>query len=330
LLLSLIPKQPNLIITSLDKKISWNKERPLTPQNLNKFSESTLLTSNCRSPNELKEQWLDILKPGSKSDLETNSTSKTNEESQWENNLYKQIEKKSSALEKLNTSIFELNPEPWFQIGELLKYKTMKDLIPDWSKYLNPHHILSENMKNTFSKAKQIQSKKEASLRRLEVLKSEVDELKKILHDGFENSKNLKHLNSKNPIQKFYEKNSKSDSIKFRKLEINNESYACMGKSAKDNLALLRKAHAWDIWLHFKDYPGAHGLIFSNKNTPVSESSILKVAQWLALESIRTKEKLKNQDLEIVYTQCRFVKPIKGDKLGRVQFQNQKVLKIKV
>jgi predicted ribosome quality control (RQC) complex YloA/Tae2 family protein len=72
-----------------------------------------------------------------------------------------------------------------------------------------------------------------------------------------------------------------------------------------------------------RDYPSAHAVIQRNKNQNVKQEEIREVALWLTQESLQKKLLLPGTRLEVVHTECRFVRPIKGDKLGRVNYQNE-------
>jgi len=105
--------------------------------------------------------------------------------------------------------------------------------------------------------------------------------------------------------------------MKLKDLEV------VIGKSAKDNLEILRKARAWDIWMHFKDEPGAHLVIFRGRRREVTQNELQQIAKWFV--STTLKETL-NRPIELIYTEERYVQPIKGDRLGRVKYQKEKVL----
>jgi predicted ribosome quality control (RQC) complex YloA/Tae2 family protein len=95
-----------------------------------------------------------------------------------------------------------------------------------------------------------------------------------------------------------------------------------VGRSSRDNLALLRKARAWDFWLHLKDVPSAHAILQREKNQHLKDQDLNKAGKWLVEQSFRLKkEKYQGQRFEVVFAECRYVRPIKGDKVGRVTYQ---------
>ena len=103
-----------------------------------------------------------------------------------------------------------------------------------------------------------------------------------------------------------------------------------MGKSAQDNLQLLRQAKAWDLWIHLKDYPSAYAIMQKAKEQKVSDSAITQASQWLVKESLKNKKNLAGVKLSVVITECRHVRPIKGDRLGRVTYHHARELLITV
>jgi hypothetical protein len=121
----------------------------------------------------------------------------------------------------------------------------------------------------------------------------------------------------------------KFKSLKLRKLQLVS-SVAYLGKSARDNLGLIRAARAWDLWVHLKDMPGAHAVIFRAKNQVITESELRQVAGWIWSESQSGSLKKTNLnliDFDFLVAEIRFVKPIKGDRVGRVRVQKFKIYK---
>jgi len=103
---------------------------------------------------------------------------------------------------------------------------------------------------------------------------------------------------------------------------------AFMGKSAQDNLKILRSANSWDYWLHLRDFPSAHVIIARPKGLKIAEEEIKIVGEWLIKESL--KKNYIGIAYEIIICECRHVKPIKGDRTGRVHFQHERVFRLKV
>jgi predicted ribosome quality control (RQC) complex YloA/Tae2 family protein len=104
---------------------------------------------------------------------------------------------------------------------------------------------------------------------------------------------------------------------------------AYVGKSAKDNMALLRSAKAWYLWMHVRDYPSGHLILQQNKGQTITETDLKDLALFLVKESGFAKSLQTGDMFDVQYTECRYIKPIKGDKLGRVHVQKEKVLRLR-
>ncbi len=105
-----------------------------------------------------------------------------------------------------------------------------------------------------------------------------------------------------------------------RALEIKPGVRALCGKSAKENMELLRKAKSWHIWMHLKDYPSGHLILDIPRNYAVSEKELESCG--LFLFKVAAPRKLHASDqvkFEVIFTEAKFVKPIKGAKSGLVQ-----------
>ncbi|RKV25058.1 hypothetical protein DD741_07320 [Helicobacter pylori] len=79
-----------------------------------------------------------------------------------------------------------------------------------------------------------------------------------------------------------------------------------LGKNQKENIKLLQDARANDLWMHVRNIPGSHLIVFCQKNTPKDEI-IMELAKML----IKMQKDAFN-GYEIDYTQRKFVKIIKG------------------
>ena len=103
-----------------------------------------------------------------------------------------------------------------------------------------------------------------------------------------------------------------------------------MGKSAQENVKLLKAAKPWSIWIHLKDYPSAYAIIFYGKTVKLSDQHIRTAAQWLVEESFRNKKETPGYKVKVIFTECRYVKLLKGDRLGRVTYSLAKELVISI
>ena len=227
----------------------------------------------------------------------------------------KKISKKEKAIIKMTEKLDELEKETWFQLGRYLQEQQTLEVPEIWQDRIDKNQSLVENIENCFNKHKLEKKKKQGTLDRLRTLKKEVLDLQQGLEQG-DLPKELKSSSKKSLLSQA--------EAKGRKLVLTEDIEAVIGKSAKDNLSILRKAKSWFLWLHIKDRPGAYGVISRGRGQKVSEVQIRQVCSWMLKESRIFDE----GRVEFLVTECRHVQPIKGDKLGRVTHRQARVLTV--
>lgn len=295
----LIPKHANMIVRCDKKNISWERPQELKERTPSSEEESI----EVRSLEEILEEWQNSRKQPVKTALDPVA--------QWERQRQKDIDKKLKALAEIKIRLEEDRASEWYALGEHLKTYGHENLSEQWSSLYDSQKNLSWNIENSFGKAKQIEKKREGTLERVEILEKEIETLRGARFQPKAQRSGLDDL-------------MKSTEAKGRKLNLENGMIVYLGRSAADNLALLRKAKAWDFWFHLKDYPGAHAIVHRLKDQDLSYEDLQKVARWVAQESLSSKNLSLGQKLAVVYVECRFVRPIKGDKLGRVTYHSEK------
>ncbi len=238
----------------------------------------------------------------------------------------KSIEKKSKALVALRASLHSDEVQKWRDLGEALKFK--QGLSAEQEKMCDSKLSRIENMNRAFQKAKDLEKKKSGSLDRIAILEKEVTELQTKLQNpaALLNSSLNPKASARNSDQKLSKGLLEKSETQGRRLQLETGFEAIIGKSAKDNLSLLRKANSWDLWLHLKDYPGAHAIIHFPRGKIVPQKMIEQVAAWVVRESLKKSELSGAYDVVVV--EARYVRPIKGDKLGRVSYHNPKTYRI--
>jgi predicted ribosome quality control (RQC) complex YloA/Tae2 family protein len=164
-----------------------------------------------------------------------------------------------------------------------------------------------------------------------EDIKMKKDQIERIFKRRSEIEKELARPNQENSQKKINFKSDDSSQIHGKNWIIELGLVASVGRNAKENIDLLRKAKPWFIWIHLKDFPGAYGIIQKTKNKEVAMDTLKDVCIWVAKMSLKNKFKnFENLKLEFIYTECRFLQPIKGDKLGRVTYRNEKTLRLQI
>lgn len=297
----LIPKQCNLIVKAQGKQVAW--ERPME-------LSAAPVVENPPEPRELAvihEEWLAEQAGKKQSSLDPVA--------QWEKQKQKDLEKKRRALAEIQKQIDSDREQLWYEAGQYLKTHGSLQVPEDLQACVDVRQSLSWNIENCFSKAKQMVNKKEGARERLDELVLEIAKLEGSRYSEKQSKPALVDL-------------MKKAEARGRKLHLASGALAYCGKSAADNLALLRQAKAWDYWLHLRDFPGAHAIIHRQRDQLITDAEIQEVAGWVARESLSSKSLMVGQKVAIVIVECRFVRPIKGDKLGRVTYHSERSLNL--
>ncbi len=309
--MEVIPRTPNIIVNTSDgKKISWFKPR-------NREAQAAQEINEARSFTQLIKEWRDSFFTSNRKDR-SGSASGGDLLSEIFKKRQKDLEKKKRALAEIEKTLDPLETQRWFELGELLKWKKVSELQKDWEDLLDSRLTMAENRERAFAKGKQLELKRAGTLKRKEIILKEIAELES---DQVPKSGLVPKPKSKVPVIK---------EAKLRTKTLDSGYVAHLGKSAADNMKLLRQSQPWDMWIHLRDYPSSHAILHRNKNQNLPMADIEIVAIWLAEQSLGTKQISAGQKIDVVYTECRFVKPIKGDKLGRVHYQSEKVLTVRL
>lgn len=313
----LIPKQTNLLVEAQDEKgkiknISWYPVHELASHESRATGSEE---EDQRSIPFLMRQWFDRRSLMSqKSRTQNNPSSSLSPYEKWQKQKQKDVAKKTNALNGIQKQIDLFKSEPWAQVGEHLKANGFQRFPPEWTAFVSFERSVSENMQNAFEKAKSAKSKIIGALERKRLVQAEISALQDLSEARFE-------VEMKRASDKKNKPPARVIEGRFRKLNVNENNVVCyMGKSAQDNLDLLRKAKAWDYWMHLKDYPGAHAIIHRQKDQGVAEQDLIKCARWLVKEGLNEKQIQLGGRFAVVMAECRHVRPIKGDKLGRVTY----------
>ncbi len=300
----LIPKQANLLVQAGAKSIAWDKPKELKVQ-----SEKVELPAP-RKIEDIQEEWRVQFNSGTRPAIDPKA--------QWEKKKARDLEKKRKALLEIEEGIQENNASKLFALGESLKAMlpidfSQNNIQPEFHDYLDFTKSIFTNIQMVFEKAKKAEVKTAGSSERKKILLEQISKLENMSYD--QGVVNAGRPQLDDLMQKAV--------AKGRKLNLESGAIVYCGRSASDNLTLLRKAKAWDYWLHLKDYPGAHAIIHRSRNEEISSAEIRKAALWVLKESISSKQVIAGQKYAVVMVECRFVRPIKGDKLGRVSYHSE-------
>ncbi len=318
----LIPKQANLIVRKDNKSISWYQVKELA-QNDPKYVQNND-DEEIRSISFMMSQWLRRRGEMAGSSAVNLAVNFLNPFEKWKKNKEKDLAKKKKARLAVAEQIAKFRNEEWSEVGEYLKTSRLSliNLKPEWSVYIDFKKSVSDNMQHCFEKAKSAKTKIKGAELRLLVLKEEIAALAELTQEKYEQFLNLQN-------QKKNKTTVRKVEGRLRKMQIEESGLvAYIGRSAADNMSLLRRAKPHDLWLHLKDYPSAHAIIHIQKSQKVSDLDLKKIASWLVKEGLPERKTLAGGKFSVVVAECRHVKPLKGDKLGRVTYQNAREILI--
>mgnify|MGYP000515966789 CR=1 FL=1 len=224
------------------------------------------------------------------------------------------IKKLKKAVDKIEIDREKRKDQRWKAVGMLITNSQSLEVAPEDEKYIDSDLSLSENIQNCFKKAKDQEKKLLGAEERITELKSEIEALEKGDSSSFKTT-NFDLM--------------KKSQTKGRRLELEPGVVVSVGKSAADNLKLLRAARAWDYWMHLKDLPSAHAILQRERGQKLSPKLMQAAAQFLIKMNYGSKgDQKKGEAFDILFVESRFVRPIKGSKTGSVNFSNETVLRI--
>jgi hypothetical protein len=307
----LIPHGVNIIVKTPEKSLSLFPAKSLPPS-------STTTDNALRESFDIEgylDDWMGAILGGSSKKVAVDELDVKEKRKQ------KEVAKKQSLINKLQDDLKSMD-KPWLAVGEYLKIHQSIEVPEDWAKLIDPAIPLNANMQRCFDRHKLQEKRKEQMIERIEHLVNEIDELQSESHSIADTPGR--------PVKSLAGELLSKAKAKGRKLILSEGIEAVFGKSAKDNMALLRRAQGWDLWLHLRDLPGSHLIVRRPRQKNVDHQLLVQAALWLLKETIGKKKVIEGDRYDVIVTECRYVKPIKGDKLGRVNYQNETTLTLRV
>lgn len=292
----LFRSQVNALAYAEDKKISL---RP--PKELEKFTEDST-SRTVRGLEEIIDEWKSSRNYLAKGKSVSHAPAAAAP-------MDKQKKKLELAIAKVKEEVEKKKHSPYRALGEWLLANQSLKVLEDWKLLVDGKKSLSWNIENAFKQAKATEAKLDGTKKRLKLLEDQLEN-----YDPEANAKKTEAKQNNKLIQPegFRGRTFKLDDLR-----------AVAGRSAEDNLKLLRQARAWDYWLHAKDRPGMHVIVYRNRQRKISHSEWKSILDWFA--QIYWAQKTPHP-IEVLCAECRNVKPIKGDKIGRVTFQNEQIM----
>lgn len=302
--LRLFPHGQNAIARAVGKQISSAPVAPLVA------AESDKIESAPRGLEILRKEWSEARS------LRGRRGGRTAPRASSPPDLGKMIAKREQALEKVEAEIRKKQLTPFREIGDWIVRNQSLEVPFDWLPFVDKRRKLSWNVDQCFARAKELERKVEGTEERARKLREEIALLREREALGL-------------PVEQATstERVLPNLAVEARTLHLSPDVRVVAGKSASDNMKLLRKARAWDFWIHIKDHPSSHAIVFRNKKSELSQVEWQQVAQWFLRTTFASKwERHQGEKFEILIAECRHITPIKGDKAGRVNYRNERVL----
>ena len=298
----LLPHAPNVIARDGTTSVAENK-----PKELPEGAFSLPPEAERRTWDEIETAWR---AQGAKTSTDPEAKRKD-----W----LRALEKKREAVQKMALEIESKAANPSRDVGEWLKAHGSLEVPDQWASLVDRANSLSWNIENSFRLAKGHDRKLDGSRVRLEKLRSEI----------------ASYEAKGPPTQRTQE--TERDSLllkaeaKGRSLKLAADLDCYIGKSAADNLAILRRAQPFDLWLHLREIPGSHAIIRRARGRVVSDQELAEAGRWVATQSFgKRAASMKGERFDLLVVECRFVRPIKGDKLGRVNYTHDRVIRVQL
>jgi len=304
--MKLYPHARNVTAICGTKQIHWQK-----PSEDVAWTEQDDSRIEGRDLETLRDQWLK-LRGGVR--VKGSSSAKIGAEDEAAK-LAREVVRRDKAIAKINEELIRQRQTPWREVGHWLKSNQTLKVPREWEPFIDAKRNLAWNIERCFEKAREVDGKSKGAEKRLQILQAELSALKR--GEGLTKETLGNRASSPPQVQ----------DVQARTLKLEDGLTVMAGKNAADNMKLLRRARAWDLWLHLRDFPGSHAILFRNKNATISDGTLHKVAEWFVRLQLKQKyRESAGERLQILVAECRHVKPIKGDKLGRVTYHDERVL----
>jgi predicted ribosome quality control (RQC) complex YloA/Tae2 family protein len=308
----LFPHGQNVIVKHDQKQVAWQK--PAVLQALKDVPETTSEISLPLFLDERQGDKTEATEPSISPEL-----SQKNKVTEAAQSVQKKIIQLEKSIEKVNIDINNKMQKPFFEVANWLKANGHMNGPAEFNDWLDTKKSFSWNMNHLYEQHKQRELKIQNAQKRLMQLNGELSELKNIDINDSEAVSAISFKSDKLQNSKASNSNKTVTKYSGRTLQIDDTTSVVVGKSGTDNLNILRLSQPWDIWLHLRDYPSAHAVLRRQKNQNLKDAVLFAAAQFLLRCHFGQKEnQYKGDKFEVIYSECRFVRPVKGDHHGRV------------
>lgn len=232
-----------------------------------------------------------------------------------------QPEARATKLSKIERALMAVQRDldqklnhPYRKLARELEEATDMRVSDELAALLDPKLSRTQNIERAYLKAKSLEAKVLRTQNRLQELLEQKDKLQR----GELLAPNIR------PQAK---SSKQSDLWKGRTLTLDAETVARFGRSAKDNLELLRQSRPWHLWFHLKDYPSSHGLLSKTKSRTLSAEELNQIGARLLELTIKDPSK-RTGAWDLLMTEVRFVRPVKKS-IGSVTVAEAKTIRFR-
>jgi hypothetical protein len=322
--LRLIPHAVNALAAANGSTLSWNKPRDLPAEDLVALASSpALLSVEERSQlwGALKLGYRARPQDGNSRDEKPSDKSPTAKVQRTVEDLRLKALDKSLRLAREDEA--RLSQQNWRGAGEWLKTAGQwpRPIPHEWAPWVDPKLSFSKNLEVCFQRYRDVERKIEKCRARIRDLEKQRNAHLSQVEGGA--------VGPESTSEKKLNRKPSASEAKTRRVNLAEDLILYVGRSATDNLLLLREAQPWDLWFHLRDFPGAYGIVRRNKSRALSDKEKTDAAIAVARTSLQSQRALESGDVfEIVIAECRKVRPIKGAP-GQVTYHEPEFLRVK-
>lgn len=151
---------------------------------------------------------------------------------------------------------------------------------------------------------------------------SKIEKMVRFLEEEIAKAKSENLMPSKSDKKKEERKKKEREKTKeYIKIDFDDYTIALVGKNANSNINLIKISNPNDWWFHVRNYSGSY-LILKTTKKELSQTDIKKAAQICAHFSKGKKEK----EVEVIYTQVKYLTKAKGKGNGMIFYRNEKTI----
>lgn len=302
------PHGGNLLAAAEGKRVAWRRIN----------DEGAALTPNAAEPDPrsldtLLTEWLQLR--FARKDIGAKDKAKLKDSP--EKRRDKEIARLEKAIGKVKDEIVSKSGSPWRATGDWLLANQSLNAPEEIRAFMDQRRSLSWNIENCFGRAKENEKKLVHTRERLAKLEADLAAIRAAPLNDEPGERAASPSKRKAP----------AGGVKYRTVNLPGGMLAKVGKSAADNMQLLRGARPWDLWMHLRDYPGSHAILSREKSKNVSDDVLRAVGAALVDQTFGAKSKQHSGErFEMIVVECRFVRPIRGDRHGRVTYTHDRTL----